>query len=67
MLRPTWGPQVTKLQADKTLEYIKIAQRDGAQIVAASTLKLNSKVSSGFYVRPTALIDVPADSAALQE
>ena len=61
------GPQVTKLQADKTLEYIKIAQRDGAQIVAASTLILNSKVSSGFYVRPTALIDVPADSAALQE
>jgi acyl-CoA reductase-like NAD-dependent aldehyde dehydrogenase len=61
------GPQVTKLQAEKTREYIEIAKRDGAQIAAESKFKLDPKVANGFYVTPTALIDVPKDSAVLQE
>ena len=61
------GPQVTRNQADKTLEYLEIALKDGATIVATSKVELSDEISKGNYVAPTALINVPASSRALQE
>jgi acyl-CoA reductase-like NAD-dependent aldehyde dehydrogenase len=61
------GPQVTKLQAEKTLEYIEMAKRDGGRIIATSKLDLKSDLTSGFYVPPTAFVDLPSSSLSVQE
>ena len=61
------GPQVTALQAAKTLEYIEVAKRDGGKVLASSQLNLASQISKGFYVPPTAFTDLPNSSLSVQE
>ena len=61
------GPQVTKLQAQKTIEYIETAKRDGGKVLAQPKLNLNAAIANGFYVPPTAFIDLPTSSIAVQE
>ncbi|CAB4566545.1 MAG: aldehyde dehydrogenase family protein [Actinobacteria bacterium] len=61
------GPQVTALQAAKTLEYIEVAKRDGGKVLASSQLNLASQISKGFYVPPTAFTDLPNTSLSVQE
>ncbi len=61
------GPQVTKLQAERTLDYIEIAKRDGGKILATPKLNLRHDLVNGFYVPPTAFIDLPRSSLSLQE
>ncbi len=61
------GPQVTKFQAGKTLDYIEIAKRDGGKIIATSKLDLKSDLANGFYVPPTAFVDLPSSSLTVQE
>ena len=61
------GPQVTALQAAKTLEYIEVAKRDGGKVLSSSQLNLASQISKGFYVPPTAFTDLPNSSLSVQE
>jgi acyl-CoA reductase-like NAD-dependent aldehyde dehydrogenase len=61
------GPQVTALQAAKTLEYIEVAKRDGGKVLASTKLNLSSQISKGFFVPPTAFTDIPNSSLSVQE
>jgi len=61
------GPQVTKAQAEKTLAYIELAKKDGGKILASTELNLATDVANGFYVPPTAFIDLPTTSKVIQE
>lgn len=61
------GPQVTKLQAQKTLSYIDIAKKDGGKIIASAKVPPETKLAGGFYVPPTVFIDIPTSSSAVQE
>jgi aldehyde dehydrogenase (NAD+) len=61
------GPQVTALQAAKTLEYIEIAKRDGGKVLSSTQLNLASQISRGFFVPPTAFTDLPNTSLSVQE
>jgi aldehyde dehydrogenase (NAD+) len=61
------GPQVTALQAAKTLEYIEVAKRDGGKVLSSTQLNLGSQISEGFYVPPTAFTDLPNSSLSVQE
>jgi aldehyde dehydrogenase (NAD+) len=61
------GPQVTKLQAEKTRQFIERAISDGGKLVASTPINLNQNVANGFYVQPSAFTDLPANSAILNE
>jgi len=61
------GPQVTALQAAKTLEYIEVAKRDGGKVLSSTQLNLGSQISKGFYVPPTAFTELPNSSLSVQE
>jgi acyl-CoA reductase-like NAD-dependent aldehyde dehydrogenase len=61
------GPQVTKAQAMKTLNYIEIAKKDGGKVIASAKVPSNSDLTNGFYVPPTAFVDLPNSSAVVQE
>ena len=61
------GPQVTALQATKTLEYIEIAKHDGGKVLSSTQLNLASQISKGFFVPPTAFTDLPNSSLSVQE
>jgi acyl-CoA reductase-like NAD-dependent aldehyde dehydrogenase len=61
------GPQVTALQAAKTLEYIEVAKRDGGKVLSSTQLNLASQISKGFFVPPTAFTDLPNSSLSVQE
>jgi aldehyde dehydrogenase (NAD+) len=51
----------------KTLNYIEIAKKDGGKVIASSKVPSGADLASGFYVPPTAFIDLPTSSAAVQE
>ena len=61
------GPQVTKAQAMKTLSYIEIAKKDGGKVIASAKVPSGADLASGFFVPPTAFVDLPKSSAAVQE
>jgi acyl-CoA reductase-like NAD-dependent aldehyde dehydrogenase len=61
------GPQVTKSQAVKTLDYIEMAKRDGGKIIATTKLSLKSGLTNGFYVPPTAFVDLANSSLSARE
>ena len=61
------GPQVTKLQAEKTRQFIERAISDGGKLVASTPINLNQNVANGFYVQPSAFTDLPGNSAILNE
>lgn len=61
------GPQVTQVQAAKTLEYIEIAKRDGGEVIASTKLGLTGELASGYFVPPTAFVNLPRTSLSVQE
>lgn len=61
------GPQVTKQQAEKTRQYIELAKRDGGRVIAEAEISKSSKIAAGYFVRPTAFIDLPKTSVAVSE
>jgi aldehyde dehydrogenase (NAD+) len=65
--RTNVGPQVTRAQADKTLNYIDQAQTDGGSVLISTPLELSDSIKNGYYVAPAVLIDVPSTSVAVQE
>ncbi|RYP92472.1 hypothetical protein DL770_001418 [Monosporascus sp. CRB-9-2] len=52
------GPQVSKVQFDKVLEYIEIGKKEGAVLVAGGHPVTVGDRGKGFFVAPTVFTDV---------
>lgn len=61
------GPQTTRLQAEKTRDYILRGQADGGRLIAQAQLPSAPELAHGYWVPPTVLADVEPDSALLQD
>ncbi|GAA0310058.1 aldehyde dehydrogenase family protein [Halarchaeum salinum] len=61
------GPQVTESELEGTLEYIDIAEEEGATLVAGGGEPEGDHLDDGFYVEPTVFTDVQNDMRIAQE
>jgi len=61
------GPLVSREQADRVLEYVRVARADGGTLVTGGAPPDDARLASGHFVRPTVLADVPSDSRAVRE
>ncbi|MGB9965655.1 aldehyde dehydrogenase family protein [Halobacterium sp. CBA1126] len=59
------GPQVSQSELDSTLEYIDIAQDEGATLAAGGDTP--NEYDSGYFVEPTVFTDVDNDMRIAQE
>ncbi|CAK7228025.1 mitochondrial aldehyde dehydrogenase [Sporothrix bragantina] len=66
------GPQVTRTQYERVLDYIKIGREEGATLALGGTplggpLASNSSSGKGFYVAPTVFTDVKSTMRIYRE
>jgi acyl-CoA reductase-like NAD-dependent aldehyde dehydrogenase len=61
------GPSVDDKQLDTVLEYIGIAQSEGAKLVAGGARLKDGGLDRGFFVAPTIFDDVDANMRVAQE
>lgn len=61
------GPQVSSDELDSTLEYIDVAQNEGATLAAGGGVPEGDAVDSGYFVEPTVFTDVEPDMHIAQE
>lgn len=52
------GPVISERQRQRVLEFVKIGQAEGAQLIAGGRVPEHMKDSGGFYVEPTVFADV---------
>ncbi|KAK6459069.1 mitochondrial aldehyde dehydrogenase [Scheffersomyces xylosifermentans] len=52
------GPQVSKVQHDKILNYIDIGKKEGARVVLGGEKNTEGDLSKGFFIKPTIFADV---------
>ena len=64
-LEAEMGPQVSESELDSTLEYIDIAQEEGATLAAGGDTP--DEYDSGYFVEPTVFTDVDNDMRIAQE
>lgn len=55
------GPQVSAAELESTLEYIEIAQSEGARLVAGGEVPEGEDVETGHFVQPTVFADASPD------
>ncbi len=55
------GPQVSAAELESTLEYIEIAQSEGARLVAGGGVPEGEDVETGHFVQPTVFADASPD------
>ncbi|WP_128906088.1 2,5-dioxovalerate dehydrogenase [Halorubrum amylolyticum] len=61
------GPQVSAAELDSTLEYIEIAEDEGATLLAGGGEPEGSAVENGHFVEPTVFADVSPDMRIARE
>ncbi|RDI70019.1 2,5-dioxovalerate dehydrogenase [Halopelagius longus] len=61
------GPQVSAGERDSTLEYIEVAENEGATLVAGGGVPEGDEVEEGHFVEPTVFTDVDPDMRIAQE
>ena len=61
------GPMNSKMQYDKTMDYIEIAKKDGATLVAGGKRPSGPEFDKGFWVEPTVFTDVTMDMRIAKE
>lgn len=61
------GPQAHQQQLDKTLSYIDVGQREGAQLIAGGQRIESNDFADGYFVQPTVFANVRADMRIAQE
>jgi aldehyde dehydrogenase (NAD+) len=61
------GPQVNQDELDTTLEYINVAQSEGATLAAGGDVPEGEGVEEGYFVEPTVFTDVENDMRIAQE
>ena len=66
-LEAEMGPQVSQSELDSTLEYIDIAQEEGATLAAGGSTPEGESLGDGYFVEPTVFTDVDNDMRIAQE
>ncbi|RLV95427.1 hypothetical protein JA1_000984 [Spathaspora sp. JA1] len=61
------GPQVSKLQQDKVLNYIEVGKKEGARLVLGGEKNDSSDLSKGYFVKPTIFADVKPEMRIVNE
>ncbi|MFG1926406.1 aldehyde dehydrogenase family protein [Cryptosporangium sp. NPDC048952] len=61
------GPMNSARQLEKTLHYIKVAQEDGARLVAGGKRPEGAQFERGYWIRPTVFADVTPDMRIFRE
>jgi betaine-aldehyde dehydrogenase len=61
------GCLTTRAQYDKTLDYIRIAEQEGARMAAGGAPDMSGALSDGYFVRPTLFADVTPDMRIARE
>ncbi|ELZ77497.1 alpha-ketoglutarate semialdehyde dehydrogenase [Haloferax volcanii DSM 14919] len=61
------GPQVSESELSSTLEYIDIAEAEGATLVAGGGVPEGEAVETGHFVEPTVFTDVDPEMRIAQE
>ena len=61
------GPQAHAQQLDKTLSYVAIGQKEGAELVTGGGRIERDGLAGGYFVEPTAFAGVSADMRIAQE
>ncbi|KAL9092907.1 MAG: hypothetical protein Q9159_000531 [Coniocarpon cinnabarinum] len=61
------GPQVSKIQQDKVKDYLKFAEKEGAQVLAQAQLPSDARLKDGYFVQPTLLGGVKRHMKIAQE
>ncbi|KAJ2903465.1 aldehyde dehydrogenase aldh [Zalerion maritima] len=61
------GPQVTKQQYEKVLEYIKVGKSEGANVATGGKALKVREDGKGFYIAPTVFTDVKPDMRVWKE
>ena len=61
------GPMNSRMQYDKTMEYIEIAKADGATLAAGGKRPDGAQFDRGFWVEPTVFTDVTMDMRIARE
>ncbi|KAK4503239.1 hypothetical protein PRZ48_006667 [Zasmidium cellare] len=61
------GPQVSKAQQKRVLDYIELGKQEGAKLVAQAPLPSEPACKEGFFVQPTLFADVTGSMRIFQE
>jgi alpha-ketoglutaric semialdehyde dehydrogenase len=63
------GPLATRAQLDKILSYVEVARQEGGRVVTGGTSLRDGDVAlaNGYFVSPSVIADLPADSRLLRE
>jgi len=64
---PDMGPHVTESELEGTLDYIEVAENEGAKLVAGGGVPEGEAYENGYYVEPTVFADVESDMRIAQE
>lgn len=58
------GPQVSKVQRDRVMEYIELGKAEGAMLAAGGTVR---GVGEGYFIQPTVFTNVKDDMTIYRE
>jgi len=61
------GPQVSESELESTLDYVEIAENEGATLAAGGGVPSGAEVETGYFVEPTVFTDVEPDMRIAQE
>lgn len=61
------GPQITKAQFQRVLDYIETGKRDGAKLIAGGNAFKNVGSGKGFFIEPTIFTNVREEMRIFQE
>jgi len=61
------GPMVTRAQQERVLGYLRVAEEEGARVLARASLPRDPRLDGGFFVAPTVLVDVTPNMRIAQE
>lgn len=64
---PYLGPLVSARQRDRVLEYLALAREEGGTVVTGGGPPDDPRLSTGYYVAPTIIRDLPHTSRLFQE
>lgn len=61
------GPQVSRAQQARLLEFIEVGKQEGARVAAQAELPTDPGSKGGFFVPPTLFVDVREDMRVAKE
>ncbi|RCK62217.1 hypothetical protein Cantr_09239 [Candida viswanathii] len=61
------GPQVSKMQEEKVLSYIKIGKEEGARCVIGGEKNTEGDLAKGYFIKPTVFADIKPQMRIVNE